>query len=634
MSIYISGNISGLGDPGYYLNLSRRQAFNPRLVCQEQGYKTNECPIAAIEYEGFSPNKIINIRSRENDYYENTTDYHKSETLIYNGNNYPIFHYPFNVDANEKLKYLVTDFENNYYQYELLFNAFSSASGIVIKNIYKNNETILDKKEYKIQYSYNLLGSGTARYSNTTWGNSKNTNIHRVRVLLPYNCSSRKDFYVIDYDKSLLGVTTYQKELIELRPLYDATDYDITATGLNITPNSRINSGSTLSIIKDPSYIIAPLDIVTLKGQNSYLSDKDAQWKLRLNVGAFQISSGFYTGLSGNIYNLENVYTESNIPLTNIRPSSINKNIIQLKETPIYINEADYSYPSYRINLYEKNNSGILDTSGKFSIDVNGVTRSDIKVKSIDRQKGFIELNTNLSVTDEIEVSFYLSNSGFIILENLELNPKISQDGGFAFHIKNYPNGLGIALAPWTDGTEYPFIYDLASDISTRVASGIFDVGDPTIYSEVWDKKFFTICEIDLNKLTPDMVKITDARRIGGGVKIDKMLDEWFSLNLSGIYSYEKNWYADNGNYDGAPLSGSSLIIIHVPDDLITSSKQQWIDYFKTYTTIDSAEVLAEKEFKHYLDQSIRRYVSAGTDFIIMPTVSGCVTGKILNLGH
>jgi len=72
MAIYVSGNISGLGTPSYYLNISRQQAFNPILVCQEQGYKFNECPISAIEYEGFSPNKIINIRSRENDIYENT----------------------------------------------------------------------------------------------------------------------------------------------------------------------------------------------------------------------------------------------------------------------------------------------------------------------------------------------------------------------------------------------------------------------------------------------------------------------------------------------------------------------------------------------------------------------------------
>lgn len=635
MAIYVSGNISGLGQPSYYLNLSRTQAFNPRLVCEDQPYLLGDCPITAIEYEGFSPNKIVNIRSKENDVYENTVDFHRAETLIYNGSNYPIVHYPFSATYNDRLNYLVTDKGDLFYQYELLYNAFSNVSGFVVKNIYKNNETLVDKKNYKIQYSYDLLSTGSPRYSNTTWGDIKQTDTHRVRVLLPFSFSSKKDFYVIDYDKVLNGVKTYQKELIELRPLYSSLDYAITSSGLNVSGNLNPN-GLSLNLIKDPSKRVHPLDIVTLKGQNAYLSDKDAQWKLRLNVGSFYSASGFYTGSSGYLYNIENSYSTIPIPLTNIKPSMINKNIIQVKETPIYINESVYTYPTYRIDLYEKNNSGLYDASGKFAVDINGVTRSDIKIKSIDREKGFIELNTSLNTTDEVELSFYLSNSGFIVLENLELNPKISTSGGFAYHINNYPNGLGIALPPFnaTNNYKYPFIYDLSKDPSSRTVSGIFDVGDASTYSESWDNKFLSICEIDLNKLTPDMVKITDARRVGGGVVNNKLLEDWFSSNLSGIYSYEKNWYTDIGQYDGAPLSNSSLVIIHVPNDIITSAKQQWINYFKTYTTIDDSEILAEKEFKHYLDQTIRRYISAGTDYIIMPTVSGQVLGTILNLGH
>ena len=636
MAIYISGNLSGLGQPSYYLNMSRTQSFNPRLICDDQPYSLGDCPISVIEYEGFSPNKIINIRSRENDIYENTIDFHKSETLIYNGSNYPIKHYPYSSTYNDRLQYLITDRDNLFYQYELLFNAWSSVSGVVIKNIYKNNEVIIDKKDYKIQYSYDLLSNSSSRYSNTTWSDIKSKDTHRVRVLLPFDFSSKKDFYTIDYDKVLYGIKTYQKELIELRSIYNTNDYEITSSGLNIINGSNLNhNGLSLNIIKDPSKRIQPLDIVTLKGQHSYLSDKDAQWKLRLNIGAMYTSSGFYTGSSKQLYNIENVYTSTPISLTNIKPSTVNKNIIQVKETPIYINESVYTYPSYRIDVYEKNNSGLFDIAGKFAIDINGITRDDIKIKSIDREKGFIELNTNLNTTDEVELSFYLSNSGFIILENLELNPKISISGGFAYHIKNYPNGLGIALAPFNkyNNYKYPFIYDLSKDPSNRIVSGIFDIGDASTYSEAWDNKFLSICEIDLNKLTPDMVKMTDSRRLSA-LKNDNLLENWFSSNLSGIYSYERNWYVDIGQYDGSPLSNSSLIIIHVPEEIITSSKQQWIDYFKTYTTVEDSEIIAEKEFNHYLDQTIKRYISAGTSYLIMPTISGQVLGTIMNLGQ
>jgi hypothetical protein len=631
MDLLISGNISGVGQPSYYLNISRTQAFNPQLICTEQPYQGGDCPIAAIEYEGFSPNKIVNLISRENDIYENTQDFHKMETLSYSGTNYPITHYPYSSTNNHKLEYLVTDYGNLFYQYELLFDAYSDISGIAIKNIYKNNETVVNKNDYKIQYSYNLLKDGNLRYSSTTWENIKSATVHRIRVLLPFEFSSKKDFYTIDYNKIVNNVNVYQKELIELKAIYKAdTDYSITSSGLNVLSGGKLNTkGAPINIIKDPSKRVNPLDIITIKSQNTYMSDKDAQWKLRLNIGAFCTKSGLYTGNSGYLYNVENIYNSSNIAITNIKPTYVNKNILQVKETPIDVDESQYVYPNYRINLYDKTSSGLYSPSGTFAVDINGKTRQDIKIKSLDRQKGFIEFNTTFNVTDEIELSYYLNNSGFVMLENLELNPKISTSGGFAFHINNYTDGLGIALAPYSSGG-VPYIYNISTPYT---ASGIYDVGSLSSSSVTMDDSYFRICEIDLNKLTPDLVKLTDARRIGS-LEIDNKLEDWFRTNLSGNYYHEKDWYSDLGNYDGKALSGSSLIIIHLPDTTITSIKQKWIDHFKTYTNVEDAELIAEREFKHYIDQVIKRYISAGTDYIIMPVISGVISGSILDLGH
>jgi hypothetical protein len=76
------------------------------------------------------------------------------------------------------------------------------------------------------------------------------------------------------------------------------------------------------------------------------------------------------------------------------------------------------------------------------SIDPTKLTFNDM----IDRYKGFIELNKVLNILDEIELSFHLDDSNFILLENFELNPKISVSGGCRYHINSYPNGFGIAL--------------------------------------------------------------------------------------------------------------------------------------------------------------------------------------------
>ena len=632
----ISGSIIGIGKIRYNLNVSKLKTYNPILVSQENSYNMGDCPIAAIEYQDFSPNKIINIKTKENSVYENSIDYNKIEYLVYNDYPIPVLHYPYHTTYNDKLSYLITDqFSNSqngkplFYQYELKFDAFTNISGLVIKNIYKNNEIKIDKNEYKIQYSYETLVTGSTRYSDTSWGEYSLENIHRVRVLLPYYFSSKTDFYTIEYDKYVYGVQSYQKELIEITSLYTSTDYTISSSGVSLTGSSKINLYSNLVIIKDPNKRINPLDIIAVKGQNLYCSDQVTQWKLRINQGSFYLASGIYTGVSGYLYNIEKVVPTC-IPLSNIKPIQINSNILQVKETPIYVDETLYKYPLYKIDIYDKNIYTLYDQSGKIAIDINGVTRSDIKIKSIDRQKGFIELDSDIFPTDEIDLFFYTDKNGFILLENLELNPKVNSSGS-SYNISDFPDGLGIALKPWdnTSASLYPYIYSLSLP---SVGYQLLDVGT-TGFSVVLDDSYFRLCEINLNRLTTDIIKVTDARIIGGGVIQNDKLNSWFITNFSGLYEREKLWYSDIGNYDGIPLAHNSVILIHIPQQLIDNLIQKWINYYKTSLPDDKAEIIGNKEFKFYLDQTIRKYISAGSDYIIIPTISGQITNKFLNLG-
>lgn len=641
--IKVSGYVAGTAELGYKINKGKLSAINPSLVAENTPYNPGDFPIAAIEYVGFSPNKIISLTDRHDEVFENSRDYDLIESLSYNEESglYPIEHYPYSNSYNDKLSYLVTQFNSDaqkgkplFYQYEPMFNVASDVSGVVNINIYKNNETKLRPSEYKIQYSYDLLPT-SSRYSDTSWGEISSAKTHRIRVLLPYEAHNKDIFYTIEYNKYVNNLKSYQKEIVELRPIYDSSDYTIASSGLVVNPSGRIqDTGTPLHIIKDPYTKIEPLGLIAIKGENGYLSDRVAQWKLRLNQGAFMVASGFYTGSTEKFYNLEDYYYSGQyIPINNVRPRLVDNNILKIKEAPIYVDESTFTYPNYTVPVYDKTNLFLLDDAGKFAVDVNGVTREDIKIRSIDRVKGFIELNKDLDPTDEIEVSYFLDNSGWVLLENLELNPKVD-DSSSAYHISGYSNGLGIALKPWdgTSGTYYPYIYDVSQEESSRTAYSIVQVPNEDLTGTAWTSDFYTICELDVNKLTTDMVELTDARRPAGGIDKFEQLETWLK-DLYGSDSHEMDWYTDRGNYDGIPLPHGGTVLIHVPNEKLEEEKQKWIDHYTdTLGDPNQGEIKGTEEFKFYLDQVIRRYVSAGTNYLILPTVSGIFKGQIMEL--
>jgi hypothetical protein len=643
-TVTITGNVVGVGSPDYYVNFGKPYTHNPYLVVENTPYNPGDFPIAALEYTGFSPNKIISFIKRDEEIYENTTDYQIVETIYYNENSglYPVYHYPYSNSYNYKLHYLVTEFNSAgqngkplFYQYEPLFDVYSSLSGIVNVNIYKNNETKLKPTEYKIQYSYDLLSQSNSRYSSTTWSTSRQVSAHRIRVLLPYEFYNKETFYTIEYNKIVNNISSYQKELIEIRPIYTINDFSITSSGLVIPPASTIqNTGTPLHIVKDPYKRLHALDLISIKGQDSYLTDKETQWKLRLNIGSFLEASGFYTGSTEKFYNMEDNYTSGEyIPLTNIVPRIIDSNILKVKEAPIYLNESIYTYPNYTVDLYDKESLLYTSPSGTWAIDVNGVTRSDIKISSIDRKKGFIALNKDIDPTDEIELSFYLDSSGWILIENLELNPKVN-DSISSYHISGYRDGLGIAVKPWdgTSGTYYPYIYDSSVAEASRTAYALLPLGEEDTVGVSWTgADFFTICDLDLNRLSPDIVKLTDARRSAGGIDDFNQLDSWF-VSLLGEHSKEKQWYADIGYYDGDALPHGSIVMIHLPVELIEIEKQKWINHYKGFLNNTDAEKKGLSEFNYYLDKVIRKYISAGTNYVLLPTSSGEFNGQIMEL--
>lgn len=640
--IRISGVIFGKGKVFHRLNYSKTNAHNPTLRTQNIGYKSSECPIAAIEYQGFSPNKIINILDESDSVFENTESAYIVEDIQYTGvlDRYPINHYPYSDLASGLIDYVVTDIRSDnqngqplFYQYELLYDAKSTSADTLVRNIYKNNETISSRKSYEVQISNDLISQGSTRYDSSTWGapsGSFGSVVKRARVLLPIDFADEKSFYTIEYDKVVNGIVTYQKELIELIPLYTKdNDYKIYSDGLALPVGSSISNTNSLIILKDPRSRISPLEIVSLKDEGSftsYISDANSTWNIRFNIGSFLRPSGFYIGNSEQFYYLPNTNTAGRLPITNVKPELRGTDILKVKAFPIFVDSDIYSYPDYRVSTYDKTTEFLIDPSGKIAIDVNGTTRPDIKILSIDREKGYLLLDTDLNPTDEIEVSYYIENDSSLVLENLELNPKIEHVSAISHHISEYPNGLGLAMREYdgTDSSKLPYIYDTSTSEDSRIVKSVPPIGDPTTTGNWADYNFFSVCEVNLNKLTKDIVKLTDARAVGGGVDTVK-IQSWFNENFGDSYKiHESEWYTTNGYYDGEPLANNGAIIMHVPEVNLSGLKQQWIDHFvEEGNAYDIALDLGTKEFKYYLDQTIKRYISAGSDYILLPTLSG-----------
>jgi hypothetical protein len=572
---------------------------------------------------------VLNVISRENEIFENTEAFVTVESLVKetaSDTYFPLTHYTYDDTVSGKIEYLVTDIITReqagtplFYQYELLYDVSVDEDSYPI-TVYKNNESILPKESYSIQYSYDLVVN-SGRYTDTQWGNiNASNNIHRIRILLPITASNEDDFYVVTYKKYMYGSVTDQRELISLKSLYTDSDYYIDSSGVALTVTSNISSTtSALYIVKDPIKRIRPIGVEP----PIYQPDGINNWRIRFSPGSIFVPSGMFSGANKVAYKLTNQYNDSPMQITSIKPSYISDDIIRVDQAPIYIDQSYFTYPQYKIRTYDRTSFIITEPGGQIGISVNGNNIPGLAIKSIDLEKGYIHLNQSLDPTSEIEFDYYVNNSGYIAVNNLELNPKAT--GVLQYHISGYLNGMGLAMRPYDSGnldTELLYIYDSTIAEANRSGYSIPPVGD-TPTGIAWSSEdFFTVCNVNLNRLTKDIVKITDARQINGieRTDINSTLD---ATTISGLSRHECDWYTDTGYYGGEPLSFGGAMVIHVPSGAFYGARDQWIAAMEDVVddTIEAYEK-GTKEFNFYLDQVIKRYVSGGTSYILIPVDS------------
>jgi hypothetical protein len=605
-------------------------------VVYDSDYKEN-CPIAAVEVINYNPDRVLNHVNFQDSIYENTLSFCKIEKIYNNSSGvFPYYEYPYVSSASGVMYYLISNYASDahrnkevFYQYELLFDAYSNNVDAGI-SIYKDGEILLDKSTYIIQYSDDLLADGSGRYSETTWNTNISSigSIKRIRILFPLAAKDSNSYYTVNYIKHLNNAKTATEELVELEDIYSVNrDYNVTSQGIELTPNSRIPlDTSLLYLIKDTSRRIFSNGVLQVKNQG-YQTDKTSSWNLALNTGSFIVRDGIFNSASGVIYSLGNVYGSGYLPINSSSAKLVRSDIIKVQESPIYVDTTNYTYPLYTVDVYDKVATNFNTIPGKISIDINGITQTNIKILSIDRKKGYIKFNTELNNVDELEVTYYTNAVNSLVLSNLELNPKIPTSA--KVHIVDYLDGIGIALRPYDpldSDTEFPYIYNPNDPESTRLCTKLVEVGDTLPSGVPWSSDFFKINEVYINKLSVDMLKITDARVIRGGINTDVTFDDNDKIK-------EKNWYTDMGYYDGETLPFSNTIVIHIPKYKLEEEKSKWINHIQPkYDNPQEGYTQGVRSFNAYLDQTIKRYISIGSDYILVPTELDGTFSGILNL--
>jgi len=236
--------------------------------------------------------------------------------------------------------------------------------------IYKNNEIELPKERYVIQYCEETLndhyhGSNNPSYGRygdlNEWGEFNQTKqVHRIRILLPYELKEQEDFYIVRYNKNIHNIDYPDHiELIQLTTIYDqSNDFALIDNKLMYTISSRMpQKGITkLYVVKHTSTQIKMKNILSIN-DSGYQPDTETSWNLRIQNGHI-LTSANQIGEDQKWYNIG--LTSSGNPLDTsrfqimsyIKPKIYAGNILGIDQAPIHIDEELYTYPDYDITVF------------------------------------------------------------------------------------------------------------------------------------------------------------------------------------------------------------------------------------------------------------------------------------------
>lgn len=665
----------------------------------------SEAAIATVQLNDFNPDTIIKSVNYENLISENSEDYITVETLepIASGTGeFLIKGYISQTTAQQEYEsnvdYLITEKTNSlneplFYEYQLKFDAYGLTNTDLVE-VYKNNIELVPPSKYRLEYGedtfknrYITMPDDThvGRYdSNLEWSAFKPGEVeHRIRLLFPLEFADENAFYTVRYVKRLFDVNhPTHTELVELDRLYGGElnspftgtnhkpfSYEINYNKLildtDVIPSENINF---LYIVRNPENQIKQNGLVQLLTDGSQ-KEADASWSLRIQTGTFITGDAVFDEVTSKYqisYEGEEQYKYQ--MMAYIKPNRIGNNIYKINQNPFYVNSEKYVYPYYNIDVPYTIDGNDLP-HGSVGFDLDALLLRDVKISSIDRTKGFLLFNKPIPNDKDFSMFLYVDVTRNIYIRNFEFNPRIRdiygtnsdssvsiQDVGIAIRRTREPitgNDRTVYFSPYFFDYKNPTKFYRASVVPTSVARSPVDGAlnwNPYTSGADPEGEFIPIALFTLNELSPDVLKITDARTINGGIKDSAKPD---------LSNHQENSYTDIGYYDGELLPHIGMIIVHLPRIIYTDLVKRWIDSDmfnpELYTDITTYEIeqfmdgsdekeyynnllmglattgdpvsdpytrmlihWAEKEASQYLDKLIKKYIACGSQYILM----------------
>jgi len=661
-------------------------------------YSVGECPISTVQLNNFNADAIVKRIDYQDLIIENSVVYNSIETLrpiteTTNSGLFPMQHYLPN--EYNHIRYLFTDktTDNNvplFYKYELKFDATGFSNKNMVQ-IYKNNVELIPQSSYNLEFSSELLydnyyGSYDAeldRYgANVDWGTFDfNASTHRIKLLLPITFFDKDSFYTIKYNKHYMNLDfPLHFELLELEDLYDTdTNFNITYDSDTNTELVEVDSQSVIKVnnlnklyaIKDPYSQIKEDGLVTFTDGGDQ-DNASASWNLKVNTGSFVKSESKFheeTTFYNCEYSALDKYKYQAVSY--LKPKERGFNVLQIEQSPIHI--SGYVYPDYKIDLFPNVTDANVLPVGSLGFNLDNSLLQDVTISSIDRYKGYILLNKKLDASEDLSIFAYIDFKYSLFIRNLELNPRVSDIYGISSDSTNSFSEIGIAMRKIdrniivSDRPEYyhPYFFDfdnptifyegqvISTTEETNSISGYLNWNPYTADVNI-SGEFIPVAVVTLNKLSLDVLNITDARRINGGLK-----DE-FTHTLN---NNQMNSYTDIGFIDGEILPYEGLKIVHLPSHIYPNLIERWknSNQFNSdmYTDITDYEIeqlyenagndeqkeyytnllegrssngedkigdafnvmrdkWAEAEASYYIDKVIKRYITAGSQYILL----------------
>jgi len=656
-------------------------------------YDSSNCPVATIELSNFNVKAIIKQLDYDNLILENSTGYSTVQYLTNNNNKFEITHYLSNKIDGLDVQYLFTEHINDnneplFYKYELMFDSYGITENNNIQ-IYKNNIELIPNSEYNIVFSTetlydNYIGANDptkTRYgSNINWnGFDSKKVIHRAKLLLPKHFNKNvNDFYVVKYNKVYLNIQNPNHfELLELEQIYNETDFEIkydSALKSDVVTivSSKLdaNSINTLYCIKDV-YSHIKIDTISEVIADGSMTEGSYSWNVRISNGSF-VHNDSILNTNTSMFKSEFTGKQRYQILSYIKPDILGMNIVQVTDSPIYIN--DFSYPDYKIDLLPNVTNSNQLPEGTIGVNLDNDLIPELKVIGIDRYKGILLFNNITNNARDMSLFYYTDLKYNMYIRNLELNPRLTSKYGLSSKSsKKQFTTIGIAIRQSKRANTHkedtnPYFFNFDSDVNKQIdfyrSETSSTTTDATIvkgdlkwnpYNNNYDSvngDFIPIGIISLNTLGFDIIDINDARRINGGLK------DSYTPKLD---NNQHNSYVDLGYYDGSVLPNDGLKIIHIPrvvyDDLVARWYNSDMFHKGLYTDVTEYELeqfedsgndkdlyyknlldgkasntedivkdpyvimkqkWAEYEASYYLNQLINKYLSAGSAYILL----------------